>query len=148
MAIESVVFAVGLMALGRGFGPLLDHMGIVLSPRPSTPAWPLVQAITYVGAGIYEEMLFRLLLFGGIVWTLKELQWSTPMMLALAAVAASLVFACAHHAGPYGEPFRAYIFVFRWLAGLYFTLLYQLRGFGIVVGAHACYDVLAGILIA
>jgi hypothetical protein len=28
---------------------------------------------------------------------------------------------------------------------LYFTALYQFRGFGIAVGAHACYDVLVGI---
>ena len=36
-------------------------------------------------------------------------------------------------------------FLFRVLAGLYFTAIYQFRGFGIAVGAHACYDVLVGI---
>ena len=45
------------------------------------------------------------------------------------------------------ETFDAYVFFFRTLAGLYFVLLYQLRGFGVAVGAHAGYDVLVGLLI-
>ena len=49
------------------------------------------------------------------------------------------------HVGPYGEPMRADYFVFRTVAGLYFTLLFIARGFGIAVGAHAGYDVLVGV---
>ena len=46
------------------------------------------------------------------------------------------MFAAAHHIGPYGEPMRPDWFVFRACAGLYFTLLFVVRGFGIAVGAH------------
>lgn len=49
--------------------------------------------------------------------------------------------------GPYGGPFDGYVFLFRTLAGLYFTAVYQVRGFGSAVGAHACYDVLVGVLV-
>ena len=54
----------------------------------------------------------------------------------LAATAAAAAFAAAHHIGPYGEPVRADYFLFRALAGLYFTLLFVLRGFGIAAGAR------------
>jgi hypothetical protein len=65
----------------------------------------------------------------------------------LAAAAAALAFAAAHHVGPYGEPVRPDYFVFRAAAGLYFTVLFVTRGFGIAVGAHAGYDVLVGVAV-
>ena len=64
-----------------------------------------------------------------------------------AGAVSATVFAAAHNLGPYGEPFHARAFLFRALAGLYFALLYALRGFGIAVGAHAGYDVLVGVLV-
>jgi hypothetical protein len=39
------------------------------------------------------------------------------------------------------------VFAFRVVAGLLFSVLYAVRGFGITVGTHACYDVLVGISI-
>src|SRR5262249_7580590 len=145
MAIESVVFAVGLWALSRGLGPLLERFGIVLQTPPASPA--LGHIITFVGAGIYEALLFRLLLYSGLMFVLRWLRVSLLVAVVLAAVASSALFSAAHHVGPYGEPFDNYIFVFRMLAGLYFALLYQLRGFGIAVGAHACYDVVVGVVV-
>jgi len=53
----------------------------------------------------------------------------------------------AHHLGAHGEPFNGSFFAFRTAAGLYFAALYRLRGFGVAVGAHACYDVLVGLLL-
>jgi membrane protease YdiL (CAAX protease family) len=65
----------------------------------------------------------------------------------VAAVFSATVFAAAHHVGPYGEPFDDFVFLFRAVAGLYFAALYQTRGFGVAVGAHACYDVLVGVAV-
>ena len=55
------------------------------------------------------------------------------------------IIAAAHHFGPHGEQPDGFNFVFRVLAGLVFTLVYRLRGFGVAVGCHACYDVLVGV---
>ncbi|MCS6850927.1 MAG: CPBP family glutamic-type intramembrane protease [Gemmataceae bacterium] len=140
MALESILFALGLCGLSRTLGPMLDRLGVALQ----TSTWPegLRHAVTYLGAGIYEELLFRMLLFGGLLALLQILGAPWLAAAALAAAASSLLFAAAHHAGPYGEPFERCVFLFRTLAGLYFVVIYQLRGFGIAVGAHACYDVL------
>src|SRR5205085_8898747 len=106
------------------------------------------QIVSYLGAGIYEETLFRLLLFAGLV---QLFAWSetktSPLAVALAAFGSALLFAGAHHVGPHGDPFNIYVLAFRTFAGLYFACLYQARGFGIAVGAHAGYDVLVGLIL-
>jgi hypothetical protein len=146
MAIESVAFAGGLFGLSRVLGPLLDGLGITLNYPPQSDQ-ALTQIITFVGAGIYEEVLFRLFLFAGVVWVLRQAEVSAGPATLASAVGSALAFSAAHHAGPYGEPFDGFVFLFRTLAGLYFTALFQFRGFGIAVGAHACYDVLAGVVV-
>jgi membrane protease YdiL (CAAX protease family) len=103
------------------------------------------QVVTFVGAGIYEEVLFRLLLFSGLVALGRRLSGSPALAVSLGALVSALLFSAAHHVGPYGEPFEGYNFLFRTVAGVYFALLFQLRGFGIAVGAHACYDVIVGV---
>jgi hypothetical protein len=147
MGLESMIFAGGLLALNRSVGPLLDHLGIALDLTPATDQ-ALANAITFVGAGIYEEVLFRLVLFGGLYWLLRRLDMPFLLAFPTAGVTAAALFAAAHHAGPYGESFDGYVFFFRTVAGCYFTLLFQFRGFGIAVGAHACYDVLVGVILS
>ena len=55
------------------------------------------------------------------------------------------MFSAAHHLGPYGQAYSNYLFLFRVMAGLYFAVLYELRGFGITVGTHACYNVMVSV---
>src|SRR5205085_1386093 len=70
---------------------------------------------------------------------------SVTFALALAAVASATLFSSAHHWGPHGQAYSNYLFLFRLVAGLYFALLYHARGFGIAVGAHACYNVMVSV---
>jgi membrane protease YdiL (CAAX protease family) len=144
MAIESVTFALGLWGLSRGLAPLLQRCGIALAvAAEGEPA--LRQVVTYLGAGIYEEALFRLVLFTLLVKLLRYLEVGEPLAALLAGLASATLFAVAHHIGPYGQPYSNYLFLFRLAAGLYFALLYQTRGFGIAVGAHACYNVMISV---
>ena len=144
-AFESCLFAFLLWQFSRNFGPIVEGLGVPLQITVQTP--PLAQILTFIGAGIYEEVLFRLGLFVGLYGLLRIVHLTKLIAVALAAVAAAAAFAAAHHMGPYGEPVRADYFVFRSVAGLYFSLLFVLRGFGIAVGAHAGYDVLVGVTI-
>jgi Type II CAAX prenyl endopeptidase Rce1-like len=165
MTVESVVFAALLYAFSQALWPYIQSLCGVLEgrsarmaaaalalpssdaagPRASEPA--LVNLVRYVGAGIYEESIFRLLLFSGLlaIFNLAELprRWTVG----IAALASALLFAGAHHLGPAGEPFQGSLFLFRTLAGIYFAWIYCVRGFGIAVGAHAGYDVLVGLLV-
>ena len=142
MAIESVAFALGLWGVSRALGPVLEHFGITLNYSPHVQR-AVGQIVTYVGAGIYEETLFRLILFAGLCRLLRYM-FGLLVAVILAAAASALLFSAAHHVGPFGDPFDGYVFLFRTIAGVYFAVLMETRGFGIAVGAHACYDVLVG----
>jgi hypothetical protein len=144
MALESITYALGLWLLSRAVAPLLREIGVALSvAAEAEPA--LRQVVTYLGAGIYEEAVFRLVLFSGLAGLLRRMDAGGPVATLLAALASAAAFSTAHHVGPYGQPYSNYLFVFRLLAGLYFALLYQARGFGIAVGAHACYNVMISV---
>jgi len=97
----------------------------------------------YFGAGIYEELLFRLILLPAIlglfVW------WGCKKRTAAiwAVMISSLLFSLAHYdlVSSVGDPFTLYSFVFRVLAGIFFAVLFVKRGFGIAAGTHAMYDI-------
>ncbi|MFO0808724.1 MAG: CPBP family glutamic-type intramembrane protease [Gemmataceae bacterium] len=144
MAIESVAGAVTLWLVSRAYAPALEYLGLTLTTPPTLNAAAVGQVVTYLGAGIYEEVMFRMVLFGGLAFVLQS-ALPGKAALVLAALVAALLFAAAHHVGPHGEAMDGFNFLFRTLAGLYFTAVYRLRGFGIAVGSHACYDVLVGI---
>jgi hypothetical protein len=146
MALESVALALLLWGLCRGLRPTLDGLGIALSWTPPQPG-VLGDVVSFVGAGIYEEVLFRLLLFSGLFGLLRLALAPWLLAFVVASVGSAVLFAAAHHLGPFGEEFDGYVFLFRSLAGLYFAVLYQLRGFGVAVGTHACYDVLVGVVV-
>jgi hypothetical protein len=141
MGIESMSYAVGLWSLSRALAPLLRDLGVTQAVAAGTEA-TLRQVVPYIGAGIYEEALFRLFLYSLLVHLLRGLELLPGLACGLAALASAAMFSAAHHIGPYGQPYSDYLFLFRLVAGLYFAAIYQLRGFGIAVGAHACYNVL------
>ncbi len=148
MAVESVVYAVLLWAVSRNFKPILDQLGVELNMSTVRfEAPPAAKIVTYVGAGIYEEVIFRLGLFTLLYVIFRTMLLPKPLAIIVAATVGSLLFAAAHHVGENGEPFHPAVFLFRALAGLYFTILYAARGFGIAVGAHAGYDVLVGVAV-
>jgi membrane protease YdiL (CAAX protease family) len=144
MVIEAVFFALGLWGLSRALEPILQHLGIQLAVNPAR-AEAVGQAVTYIGAGIYEEVLFRLILFTGLVVVLRVAFVPSLLAAPAAALASAALFSAAHHVGPFGEPFAGFVFLFRLLAGLYFALVFRLRGFGVAAGAHALYDVVVGL---
>lgn len=100
-----------------------------------------------LGAGLYEEILFRVLLVGGIAaglaWLLGGRTWLTG---AIAAVAGALIFSAFHYVGEYGDRFTLASFTYRAIAGLAFSALYLTRGFGITAWTHALYDIYVMVL--
>lgn len=94
-----------------------------------------------LGAGLYEELLFRVLLVGSLAWLGRRWLGWRPLIAGLVAVlVGAVIFSLFHYVGPYGDPFQLYSFVFRTIAGLAFSALYLLRGFGITAWTHAMYD--------
>lgn len=108
---------------------------------------PLAWLMLSLGAGLYEELVFRVLLVSGIAWLAALLFGvSRRASLAIAVAGSAVLFAAAHYVGSLGDPFAVSSFTFRLLAGLAFSALYALRGFGITAWTHALYDVYVGLL--
>jgi hypothetical protein len=94
-----------------------------------------------LGAGLYEELLFRVILVTAFAVSFRVLfGWRTWIAGTAAAIAAATIFAAFHYVGPYGDVFRLDSFVFRLIGGLAFSALYLTRGFGITAWTHALYD--------
>ena len=111
------------------------------SPLASAPA--ATRVMLSLGAGLYEELLFRVILVSGIVLIARRVFGWRPWIAGTVAVSVSaLTFAAFHYIGPYGDPLRLDSFVFRLLGGIAFSILYVSRGFGITAWTHACYDLL------
>lgn len=108
-----------------------------------------------LGAGLYEELLFRLVAIALLHFVMRDaLKSGEGAARAVAVIGSALAFALYHDQVfvPAGAPgfagMNPHTLVFYTLAGIYFACLYLFRGFGIVVAAHAIYDVFVLVVLA
>jgi membrane protease YdiL (CAAX protease family) len=150
MLLESTLFAFVLFAIAHLqraiFGPPTAYIaGTTATAEALATASRL---IGYCGAGIYEELLFRLIMLPSIAAAFRSAGLTWRSSWCWSVVATSLLFSAAHYhafaAGGYA--FDWYTFSFRFVAGLFFSGLFVTRGFGIAVGSHAMYDILVEII--
>jgi hypothetical protein len=155
MAVESVVYALlfGLV-VGTLTGLLLRGLDTAWHVAPAAARGSAAgglglatQLMVSLGAGIYEELLFRVLLVGTLAWMGRRiLGWGPVPAGVLATVLGALIFSAFHYIGPYGDRLELGSFAFRAIAGVLFSGLYLLRGFGITAWTHALYDVFLAVM--
>jgi Type II CAAX prenyl endopeptidase Rce1-like len=148
MLLESTVWAIMLIGISRLIDlafSVLEHSQPPLAALGGGAERTRFGALVgYLGAGVYEETLFRLILVPVFWKLLRLLQAPQVLAITLAVTGSALLFALAHYAGSPGEAFTWFAFVFRWMAGVFFAWVFVLRGFGIAVGTHTMYDILVG----
>jgi Type II CAAX prenyl endopeptidase Rce1-like len=98
--------------------------------------------VSALGAGVHEELVFRLGLMAGMVTFLRGGGTDRRIAVVLALLFSAPLFALAHHAGANGEPFTWHAFAFRTLAGLAFGAIFWFRSLAHAVYAHALYDII------
>ena len=96
--------------------------------------------VAALGAGVHEELVFRLALFLGGAALLRHVGVGPRVAWAIALAVSSLLFAAAHHAGVAGEAWRIDAFAFRVCAGVAFAAIAWWRSFAHAVYAHVLYD--------
>jgi hypothetical protein len=146
MAAESIAYALVFgTVVGTLTGVLLQslHAEAAAAARIGPGGIGLAtQLMISLGAGIYEELLFRVLLVGTLAWTARRVfGWSSWVAGVFATAVGALIFSAFHYLGPYGDRLDLASFTFRAIAGVLFSGLYLLRGFGITAWTHALYDV-------
>jgi len=138
MVMEGVLAGLPLFVLVRVI------MGIATLATTAEPvAWLGDRILISIGAGLYEEFIFRmvaLLLLHSLLADLLRIKepWSTWVAVVLAALA----FAAYHPLRGATGAIEWPVFASLFMAGLYFGALYVVRGFGIAVAAHASYDII------
>jgi len=136
----------GWLSAAEGWPPLLASTDNAATGLDGVASWRH-GVVFAVGAGVYEELVFRLILIAIAHMVLSDLlalptSWSAGGAIAISAIAFALYHPFASHlpwqwgSGDWGR------FAFYTLAGLYFAAIYVYRGFGIVAATHALYDVM------
>jgi len=138
VGIEGVVYAIAMRLAGQ-------YVVSQLSLGTGVPDGRFSALVMSLGAGFYEEIAFRVGLFGLGLRLLLGLLGTLPrpkraLVSVGWALTTSLVFSAWHYVGDLGEPFELRSFVFRAVCGLTFTLIYAFRGFAPSVWTHTIYD--------
>ena len=134
MVFESVAWAIFLYIL------LSKFMVLLMIPIGKAV---LQQVILAIGAGIYEEFLFRVLLISGLSSIIGFVfLWEEKGSNIAALIIAAAIFSGFHFMGEYGDYFTMELFLLRFFAGVILGILYYARGFGITAYAHSIYDLI------
>ena len=108
--------------------------------NPSGKIW-FGQIVMSLGAGIYEEILFRLLLVTIISIVLKLIfNWKEPICQFYSILIAACLFSLFHFVGVYADTPDISLFLIRFFGGCFLGSLFLLRGFGITAYTHCLYD--------
>jgi hypothetical protein len=110
---------------------------------------PFTGIVMSLGAGFYEEVAFRVVLFGLVALVIRKAKppsVSRFLLLVGWGVAEACAFSAWHYVGSMGDGFQLESFVFRAVCGLVLTAIFAFRGFAPAVWTHALYDIWAMVL--
>ena len=133
MIAESIFWCIGFVIVMS----VSENMLLSIMERNIIPE----QFYLAIGAGIWEELLFRVASIGLLLTFLtKVLGYSGFYSVIIAITFSALIFSLFHYLGPFGDNFTYKSFYLRTLAGILLGSLYLFRGFGITVYTHIFYD--------
>lgn len=151
MVLECILYAVPLIVLSlllNGSSPA--NAALLQSPVIHSV---LADIVTGIGAGIYEELVFRLVLICLLMILFQDVfKFSHSNSILLAVFVSAALFSAHHHIvfidGQFKltETFTLSVFLFRTVAGIYFASLFAVRGFAVTAGAHSFYDIIATLI--
>lgn len=150
MLAESFLWTLPLLVFGvmlhSGEGPRAAMGDVAASPITQL-GWQAKITLS-IGAGLYEELLFRLILIAAVHFVLVDLMKFRHVTGGIvAACVSAAAFALYHDISLPGGGINVPLAAFFSVAGLYFATIFVLRGFGIVVAVHAIYDVVVLVLV-
>lgn len=139
----AMVSALEGMVYGLLLGPLSGALAASAGRMLAADRQLVQNLLGALGAGIFEELVFRLLLMSALfyLWLRATRAFGLPRGLAgvLAVLVSAVLFSGFHHL--WGEPFVPTVFLFRTMAGVLLGVIFWFRGYGVVVYTHAMYDV-------
>lgn len=139
MVLESLLYALVMFIV-------VDKIGKYFMSAGANPDTNIFIALA-LGAGVYEEFIFRVVLVSGCLFFLRDLlKLNSLVSVILSVLFASFIFSVFHYLGDFGEVFEVKSFLVRFGAGIFLSALYALRGYGITAYTHTFYDLIVIIL--
>lgn len=138
MLAEAIFYA---FLLALFLGVMISLLFQINAPHSINALSTLQKIALSLGAGLYEELFFRVLLVSGLLYLFKLFTKQNTAFL-LSVVIAALMFSAVHYFGPFSDTFTASSFVFRFFFGIALNILYLWRGFGVAAWTHAFYDIM------
>lgn len=140
MLIEAAVYAFLLALL---ISTVVNNL-LMIQAEPVESLSTMQKIALSLGAGLYEELFFRVILVSALLYVFKKLfnKNKRGLIVASAMILAALLFSLAHYVGELGDPFTLGSFLFRFFFGLSLNAIYIWRGFGMAAWTHAIYDVM------
>jgi len=139
MIVESSVYAFILALL---ISATVSNLLQMLQTSPIEQLSLLQQFALSLGAGIYEELFFRVILVSALLFIFNKIFAKKHLSYASAMVLAAVIFSLVHYLGVMGDSFTFGSFLFRFLFGLALNAIYIWRGFGVAAWTHAIYDLM------
>jgi hypothetical protein len=153
MAVECILLAVPLIVLSLFLNSPTMAGVMGAEEGAGNGRFLLADIVTGIGAGIYEELVFRLILICVLMFLFEDLLGFDRRSSVIISVCISAAMFSAHHHIDFftgrvnqRDVFNWVKFGFRTLAGIYFAVLFAIRGFGITAGTHAFYDIIATLI--
>lgn len=152
MLVESLLLAIPLLVLDQliqrlfagAAGPAL---ALLSAPPIESLSWQARLTLS-IGAGLYEELVFRMIIIALVHMVLVDFGKMKSTHGALIALLVSAVaFTLYHDVRDAAGVLQPQWATFYFTSGLFFAGVYIVRGFGVVVGAHAMYDVLVIVIL-
>lgn len=135
MIIEGFALSLILLFIINGFSVFESKYNFSSNPY-------FINFYSSIGAGIWEEVFFRLFLFGFISYILRIFFGNEFFSIFFALIISSIFFSLFHYIGNLGELFAINTFIIRFVAGVLLCLIYIKRGLGIACITHISYDVM------
>lgn len=139
MALESLVYA---LFIGYILGYFVYNVlfPLIIAAPLSTNIWTGI--VLSIGAGVYEEIVFRFLLLSALGFLFTNLlKFRKPISAIISIMISAFIFATVHYIGALKDDFTYAGFTFRLLSAIFLSVIFIYRGLGIVVYTHAIYDV-------
>lgn len=139
LIIEATVYAIVVAIISQSL------VSAILNMAASDPinSLSITQQIALsLGAGLYEELFFRVILVTVFILLFTKLFGKKWAGITAAVVLSALLFSAVHYVGSMGDAFTMSSFLYRFLFGLILNGIYVWRGFGVAAWTHAIYDIM------
>ncbi len=147
MAVESILWTLPLLVFGLLFPFTRAAMGVGDPTSLTELSWQARLTLS-AGAGVYEELLFRLVLISAVHFVIVDLMQGTEWVgKTMAIIVSAVCFALYHNVVHPGGGVDLPLVIYYTIAGLYFAGLFIFRGFGMCVAAHALLDAIVLVVI-